>query len=82
MGLCAMTGTVIPARVVQNFDVHAIVSDAEGNEVGTIDRSVRGTTWVGILALFALPFEGAGHSELVRNTIRSIVVEATEKGWL
>lgn len=82
MGVCAMSGTIIPARTVQYFDVKATFFDGQGKELGTIERSVEASTWVGILTLFATPFAGAGHGEMIRNTTRSIVVEASQKGWL
>lgn len=82
MGVCAISATVIPARTVQYFDVHAVLRDGKGKELGTIERSVHASTWVGILTLFVLPFEGAGHSEMIRDTTRSIIIEAVDKGWL
>ena len=82
MGVCAMTATVIPARTVQYFDVIATVRDRDGHVLGTIERSVSGSTWVGLLPLLALPFAGGGLGELVRDTSRSIIVEGAENGWL
>ena len=82
MGVCAMSATIIPARTVQYFDVQARFYDGQGKELGTIERSVEASTWVGILTLFATPFAGAGHGEMIRDTTRSIVVEAAQKGWL
>lgn len=82
MGVCAMSATIIPARTVQYFDVQAKFSDGQGNQLGVIKRSVSASTWVGILTLFVTPFEGAGHGEMIRNTTRSILVEAAEKGWI
>ena len=82
MGVCAATATLVPARTVQYFELDVSVLDADGNELGRIERSVDGATWVGILTLFALPFAGGGLGELVRDTTRSVVVEAIDRGWL
>lgn len=82
MGVCAMTATIIPARTVQHFDVRATFHDGQGKQLGTIERSVSASTWVGILTLLLTPFEGAGHGEMIRNTTRSILVEAADNGWL
>lgn len=82
MGFCAFSGAVIPARTEQFFDLRAEVLDESGRQLGVVERSVSGATWVGWLPLFALPFAGGGLGELVQDTMRSVVVEAAEKGWL
>ena len=82
MGVCALSATVIPARTVQYFGITATFSDAEGKQLGQVHRSVSGQTWVGVLTLFALPFAGGGLGELVRDSTRSILVEARENGWI
>ena len=82
MLVCALSAATIPARSVHTFDVRATFHDSAGNALGSVDRSIRSSTWVGWPLLFALPFAGVGMGELIDDTMRSIVVEASDAGWL
>lgn len=82
MFVCAMSAAVIPARTAQQFGIRAIISDGSGKQLGVIERQVEGVTWVGLLPLFAMPFAGAGLSSLIDDSMRSIVVEAVDRGLL
>lgn len=82
MVLCAMSLGVLPARAHHEFDVHAVVLDENGKQLGAIDRHVESSTWIGWVFVLALPFAGVGMTGMVEDTVRSIVGEAVEKGWL
>lgn len=82
MYLCAFTAGIVPARAAHTFDVQAIVLDSSGNPIGTTTRSVTSATWVGWVVLPALPFAGIGMSGMIRDTMRSILLECVEEGWL
>ncbi|MFK7740700.1 MAG: hypothetical protein AB8H80_10285 [Planctomycetota bacterium] len=82
MVACAMTAGLFPARAAHRFDIHASVLDARGNPLGTAERSVESATWVGWVFLFALPFAGIGMGEMVDDTVRSLVAESAQAGWL
>jgi hypothetical protein len=82
MVMCALTLGVLPARAHHEFDVHAVVLDANGTRLGAIDRHVESSTWIGWVFVFALPFAGVGMTGMVEDTVRSIVGEAVANGWL
>lgn len=82
MGVCAVSLGVIPAPASHDFAIEAEVLDSTGRRLGSAYRKVASTTWVGLLPLFALPFAGAGMGDLIRDTTRSITVEAVDAGWL
>jgi len=82
MVMCALSLGILPARAHHEFDVHAVVLDQSGAELGAIDRHVESSTWVGWVFVFALPFAGVGMTGMVEDTVRSVVGEAVANGWL
>ena len=82
MYLCAYSLGVLPARAANYFDIRAVVLDANGTQLGVIERSIGTATRVGWVFVLAMPFAGVGMTSQVQDAMRSILLEGVESGWI